>query len=153
MTVDDILLALGADLIEPEPAAKVETPADDPDEELELTQKAIDDLPDSAFLYVAPGGRKDKSGRTAPRSMRHFQVRDAAGNVDAKAVKSALKKIPKSSAPGLTAERKRNLAERAARLLAESDPKTKGRAAKSIAQAQRVGLVLSWRGEETIDLG
>jgi HK97 family phage prohead protease len=36
------------------------------------------DLPDDAFAYIEPGGVKDSSGRTAPRSLRHFLVHDAA---------------------------------------------------------------------------
>jgi Escherichia/Staphylococcus phage prohead protease len=36
------------------------------------------DLPDSAFAYIEPGGTKDGSGKTAPRSLRHFPIHDAA---------------------------------------------------------------------------
>src|SRR5499427_5268043 len=36
------------------------------------------DLPDDAFAYIEPGGSKDSSGRTVPRSLRHFPVHDAA---------------------------------------------------------------------------
>jgi HK97 family phage prohead protease len=38
----------------------------------------INDLPDSAFAYIEPGGTKDASGKTAPRSLRHFPIHDAA---------------------------------------------------------------------------
>ena len=34
------------------------------------------DLPDSAFAYIEPGGEKDETGRTTPRSKRHFPVHD-----------------------------------------------------------------------------
>jgi HK97 family phage prohead protease len=44
----------------------------------DLSSAAINDLPDSAFAYVEPGGMKDPSGRTAPRSKRHFPVHDEA---------------------------------------------------------------------------
>ena len=37
-----------------------------------------DNLPDSAFAYIEPGGKKDSSGRTTPRSLRHFPVHDEA---------------------------------------------------------------------------
>ena len=36
------------------------------------------DLPDDAFAYIEPGGSKDESGKTVPRSLRHFPVHDAA---------------------------------------------------------------------------
>jgi len=35
-------------------------------------------LPDSAFAYIEPGGTKDSSGKTVPRSKRHYPVHDAA---------------------------------------------------------------------------
>lgn len=36
------------------------------------------DLPDSAFAYIEPGGTTDSSGKTTPRSLRHFPIHDAA---------------------------------------------------------------------------
>jgi HK97 family phage prohead protease len=38
----------------------------------------INDLPDDAFAYIEPGGTKDESGKTTPRSLRHFPIHDAA---------------------------------------------------------------------------
>src|SRR5690349_12850439 len=38
----------------------------------------INDLPDSDFAYIEPGGTKDSSGKTTPRSLRHFPIHDAA---------------------------------------------------------------------------
>ena len=38
----------------------------------------INDLPDSAFAYIEPGGSKDSGGKTVPRSLRHFPVHDKA---------------------------------------------------------------------------
>ncbi len=43
----------------------------------EMAAASINDLPDSAFAYIEPGGKKDASGRTEPRSLRHFPVHDA----------------------------------------------------------------------------
>lgn len=48
------------------------------------------DLPDSAFAYIEPGGKKDESGKTTPRSLRHFPVNDAAH------VRDALSRAPQS---------------------------------------------------------
>lgn len=44
----------------------------------EMSAKAINDLPDSAFAYIEPGGKKDDQGKTTPRSKRHFPIHDAA---------------------------------------------------------------------------
>lgn len=43
----------------------------------QMSRAAINDLPDSAFAYIEPGGSKDETGRTVPRSLRHFPVHDA----------------------------------------------------------------------------
>lgn len=49
-----------------------------------VTQRAqmatadINDLPDSDFAYIEPGGSKDSSGKTVPRSKRHFPIHDKA---------------------------------------------------------------------------
>ncbi len=55
----------------------------------------INDLPDSAFLYVEPG-EKDSRGRTTPRAKRHFPYRDAAGKVDLPHLRNALARIPQA---------------------------------------------------------
>jgi HK97 family phage prohead protease len=57
----------------------------------------INDLPDSAFLYVEPGGEKDESGKTVPRSLRHFPVKDASGAIDLPHLRNALARIPQSN--------------------------------------------------------
>lgn len=36
------------------------------------------DLPDSDFAYIEPGGTKDSEGKTVPRSLRHFPIMDKA---------------------------------------------------------------------------
>jgi len=55
-----------------------------------MTTSSINDLPDSAFAYIEPGGKKDESGKTVPRSLRHFPVHDAAH------VRNALARAPQS---------------------------------------------------------
>lgn len=64
----------------------------------------IDNLPDSAFLYVEPGGKKDGDGKTVPRSLRHFPVRDAEGDPDAAHIRDALSRIPQSDLPASVKE-------------------------------------------------
>lgn len=48
------------------------------------------DLPDSDFAYIEPGGHKDADGKTVPRSLRHFPLTDAAH------VRNALARAPQS---------------------------------------------------------
>lgn len=50
----------------------------------QMTTQAMNDLPDSAFAYIEPGGSKDAEGKTMPRSKRHFPL------VDAEHVRAAL---------------------------------------------------------------
>lgn len=55
-----------------------------------ITASAENDLPDSAFAYIEPGGTKDPSGKTVPRSKRHFPVHDEAH------ARNALSRAPQS---------------------------------------------------------
>jgi hypothetical protein len=48
------------------------------------------DLPDSDFAYIEPGGKKDESGKTVPRSLRHFPINNEAH------VRNALARAPQS---------------------------------------------------------
>jgi hypothetical protein len=83
----------------------------------EWTTKYVNDLPDSSFLYIEPGGQKDSGGRTTPRDKRHFPVREASGKVDAAHAQNAIARIPQSKAPGLDAAKKKALQEEARKLL------------------------------------
>jgi len=56
----------------------------------QMTTASINDLPDSKFAYIEPGGKKDAAGRTMPRSLRHFPIHDAAH------VRNALARAPQS---------------------------------------------------------
>lgn len=44
----------------------------------ELSSAEENDLPDSAFAYIEPGGTKDAEGKTVPRGNRHFNINDEA---------------------------------------------------------------------------
>jgi HK97 family phage prohead protease len=48
------------------------------DDRAQMTAASINDLSDSDFAYIEPGGTKDSSGKTTPRSLRHFPIHDAA---------------------------------------------------------------------------
>ncbi len=50
----------------------------------------VDALPDESFAYIEPGGEADAEGKTTPRELRHFPVRDADGNVSLPHVEKAL---------------------------------------------------------------
>jgi uncharacterized protein len=56
----------------------------------DLSSSAMNNLPDSAFAYIEPGGMKDPSGRTVPRTKRHFPVHDEAHT------RNALSRAPQS---------------------------------------------------------
>jgi len=69
----------------------------------QMTRKSINDLPDSDFAYIEPGGKK-VDGKTVPRSLRHLPIHDAAHvrnalarlsqtKISAEAKSQALKKI------------------------------------------------------------
>ena len=58
-------------------------------------------LPDSAFLFIEAGGEKDSSGRTVPRSKRHFPYKNAAGKIDRAHLRDAIGRIAQSNAKGL----------------------------------------------------
>lgn len=57
------------------------------------------DLPDSAFAYIEPGGKKDDEGKTTPRSLRHLPYKDAGGKVDAAHVRNALARLSQTQIP------------------------------------------------------
>ena len=56
----------------------------------ELSSASMNDLPDSAFAYIEPGGTKDSSGKTTPRGLRHFPIHDKAH------AQNALSRAPQS---------------------------------------------------------
>jgi HK97 family phage prohead protease len=56
----------------------------------ELSAADQNDLPDDAFAHIEKGGTKDASGKTVPRSLRHFPIHDAAH------VRNALARAPQS---------------------------------------------------------
>ena len=63
----------------------------------EWTTAYMNDLPDSAFLYIAPGGEKDDEGKTKPRSLRYFPYRDSKGDVDLPHLRNAIAQAPKAN--------------------------------------------------------
>lgn len=65
-------------------------------EEAKWTTKFINDLPDSSFLYVEPGGKKDEDDKTTPRSLRHLPYRNAEGEIEMPHFRNALARLPQT---------------------------------------------------------
>ena len=70
----------------------------------------VNDLSDSAFAAIEPGGEKDEQGKTTPRSLRHLEHHNAEDNVDEAHVKAALQRLNQTNiSDALRAEAKRHL--------------------------------------------
>jgi len=57
----------------------------------------INDLPDKAFAYIAPGGEKDEKGKTVPRDNRHLPYRNMDGSVNLDHLRNALARLDQTS--------------------------------------------------------
>ncbi len=57
------------------------------------SQAEIDNLPDSSFAAIEPGGTKDAEGKTTPRSKRHLPYKDEHGTVNEPHLRDALSRI------------------------------------------------------------
>ena len=103
------------------------------------SRKAKNVLPDSAFLYVAPGGRKVKEDGltvTVPRNKRKFPYKRPSGAVDLPHLRNALARIGRSNIP----EREKAALETKARkllALATGRPYAKLEARATEAKARR----------------
>lgn len=56
------------------------------------TREYINNLPDSSFLWIESGGKKDSEGRTEPR-FRHLPYKDSSGRIDLPHVRNALARL------------------------------------------------------------
>ncbi len=56
----------------------------------------INNLKDSCFAFIAAGGEKDDTGKTKPRTLRHFPFKDKDGNIDLPHLRNALARAPQS---------------------------------------------------------
>lgn len=91
--------------------------AEEPRDDAEWSTAFVNMLPDSAFLYIAPGGEKDDEDKTVPRALRKFPVRGEGGEVDLPHLRNALARLPDSDIP---AADKTRLANKARRMLEEA---------------------------------
>lgn len=72
----------------------------------------VNRLPDSHFLYIGRGGKKDAEGKTVPRSLRKLPYKDAQGNVDLPHLRNALSRLPQADIPETAKDRIRTRAQR-----------------------------------------
>jgi HK97 family phage prohead protease len=63
------------------------------------TQAYVNDLPDSAFAVILPGGKKDGEGKTTPRSLRKLPHHNADGGLDMAHLRNALSREPQADMP------------------------------------------------------
>lgn len=96
----------------------------------------INNLPDSAFLFIEEGGEIDEEDKTKPRALRHFPVRDASGQVDLPHLRNALARIPQSNLP---ADVKRSITLEARDLLDKATGLEKGCTPTSAKQRKEAG--------------
>jgi hypothetical protein len=80
------------------------------------TTAFVNDLPDSSFLYIESGGKKDADGKTEPRSLRHLPYKDSSGKVDMPHLRNAIARIPQMT--GVSASLKNQLQAKAQKMLA-----------------------------------
>jgi hypothetical protein len=57
------------------------------------TTAYINSLGDDCFLYIESGGKKDKEGKTTPRSLRHLPYKNKEGKVDLPHLRAALSRL------------------------------------------------------------
>jgi len=83
----------------------------------ERSTAGTNDLPDSAFAYISPGGTKDEDGKTVPRSLRHLPYKTASGAIDKPHLRNALARLSQTDIPAsakASAKRKLRAAARSA---------------------------------------
>lgn len=142
---DDLVFALFYDRIAPLDAMSVSGETEPPMDaqsktKAVMTAASANDLPDSAFLYIEPGGKKDADGKTVPRSLRHFPYRNANGGIDLPHLRNAIARIPQSNAPGLN---KAALQKRAQAMLAKANASA-GKEAKSFTVFKDASGKMRW---------
>lgn len=75
----------------------------------ERSAASTNDLPDSCFAYIEPGGKKDSEGKTTPRSLRHLPYKNADGSIDLAHLRNALARLNQTdiSAEGKASARRK----------------------------------------------
>lgn len=89
------------------------------------TTAYVNNLPDSAFFHISPGGEKDEEGKTKPRSLRHLPYKDADGKVDLPHLRNAIARAPQVN--GLAPEKAKAIQARAQKMLARMQDSNKSK--------------------------
>lgn len=76
-------------------------------EKAALSSAEMNDMPDSAFAFIEPGGEKDSEGKTTPRSKRHFLIHDKAHADNAAARIAQGAEFGKEALPAVKAAQKK----------------------------------------------
>jgi len=104
-------------------AAELDDVGGEQDDEVEKAARDtayFNDLPDSYFLFVEPGGKKDAEGKTVPRTLRHLPFKDKNGNLDEARIRNAISRasqIKLKDGTRISEAKARQLQERARKLL------------------------------------
>lgn len=75
----------------------------------------INTLPDSCFAYIEPGGKKDKEGKTVPRSLRHLPYKNKDGKVDLPHLRNALARLSQTDISGAAKKKAQTVLNKAAK--------------------------------------
>lgn len=94
------------------------------------TRAFINDLPDSAFLYIESGGKKNSEGKTVPRTLRHLPFKDKSGKVDLPHLRNAIARLGQGYPKGTTPELRNRLMSRAKSLLMKNSESYRERQSK-----------------------
>lgn len=93
----------------------------------------INNLPDSAFLYIAPGGERDSENKTKPRTLRYFPYKDDTGAIDLPHLRDAIGRIPQSD----LSQTLKDKLQKEARAILEKENKKGEKAGQRIGKAMR----------------
>jgi len=119
----------------------------------ELTTEEINNLPDSAFAVIAPGGEKDDQGKTVPRTLRHLPHHKADGSLDLPHLRNGLARMNQIEPASLRPEAKKHLCAHAkesdlvSEFCGEQEPKTE----QASCGSQKTGIVAAVKPIEPQD--
>lgn len=94
MSVEDIMKAVGK---EDELVTNPVTTDEQDKNKAAMTASHRESLPDSAFLFIEKGGKKDDENKTTPRKLRHLPYRTADGKLDLPRLRNAISRLSQSA--------------------------------------------------------
>ncbi len=103
----------------------------------------VNSLPDSAFLYIGPGGEQHEDGRTRPLGLRKLPYRNAQGQVDLHHLRNAISRLPMTDIPQTL---KASIKRRACQLLQKSGGECSSMAANARTQCWKLDVTDSYTG-------